>query len=119
MPVTVHAETKQLSEQEFSRISYDVMAQVFAVRNEFGRFFDENIYHIEVARRTCGMMKVPVEVRHRDFRKVYFLDLLVGAGAVFELKAVEALTQRHRAQLLQYLMRIWRAESSSIFGQLS
>jgi hypothetical protein len=35
---------------------------------------------------------------------VYYLDLLCADGAVFEFKAVEALTERHRAQLLNYLL---------------
>ena len=54
MPVTVQADTRQLEENEFSRIAYDVMGHVFAVRKDFGRFFDENIYHKEIARRSGG-----------------------------------------------------------------
>src|SRR5262245_37796123 len=104
MPVTVHAETRHADEKEFAHVVYDVMGHIFAVRKEFGRFFDENIYHREVARRSGGLMRVPVEVAHGDFSKVYFLDLLVGGSAIFELKVAESLTPRHRSQLLQYLM---------------
>jgi GxxExxY protein len=104
MPVTVQAETRLLDDNEFAHLVYDVMRHVFAVRKQFGRFFDENIYHFETARRSGGLMKVPVEVVHGDFRKLYFLDLLVGGGAIFELKVAETLTPRHRSQLLQYLM---------------
>jgi hypothetical protein len=38
-----------------------------------------------------------------SFKKTYFLDLLVG-GAIFELKTVELIAPRHRAQLLNYLL---------------
>jgi hypothetical protein len=47
---------------------------------------------------------VPIEVVFRTFQKKYYLDLLYADGAVFELKAAEALTERHRAQLLNYLL---------------
>src|SRR5579863_9547668 len=107
MPVTVHATTRRLSQEEFSEIVYHVMGHVFKVHQEFGRYFYENIYHREIARR-CGTLnasvEVPIEVTHGDFSKTYFADLLVGDGALFELKAVDALNDRHRSQLLQYLM---------------
>jgi hypothetical protein len=41
---------------------------------------------------------------HADFQKRYFLDLLVAEGALFEFKAVDALTPAHRSQLLNYLL---------------
>lgn len=104
MPVTVHAETCRLSSEEFKRIAYEVMKHVFAVHNEFGRCFDEDVYQREIARRCGGLIEVPVEVVHADFRKLYFLDLLVANGAVFEIKTVAALTDRHRNQLLHYLL---------------
>lgn len=88
MPVTVHAETCRLSQDEFGQIAYEVMGHAFAVHQEFGRFFDEEIYQHEIARRCGGATEVPVEVRHAGFQKVYFIDLLVGRGAPFELKAV-------------------------------
>jgi GxxExxY protein len=107
MPVTVHATTRRLSQEEFTEIGYQVIGHVFKVNQEFGRYFDENIYHREIARRCDALnaqIKVPIEVCHCDFRKTYFADLLVGQGAIFELKTVDALNDRHRSQLLQYLM---------------
>ena len=35
--------------------------------------------------------------------KTYCLDMLIGGGAIFELKAVQSLMERHRRQLMQYL----------------
>jgi len=43
-------------------------------------------------------------VKHADFCKTYFIDLLVDHGAIFELKAVNHLADEHRAQLLNYLL---------------
>ena len=104
MPVTVHAETHRMSQDEFGQVAYDVMGHVFAIHAEFGSFLREEIYHSEIARRCGGLVKVPVEVCHVGFRRLYFIDLLVGGGAVFELKTVQRLTDRHRSQLLQYLL---------------
>lgn len=36
--------------------------------------------------------------------KSYSIDLLVEGGALFEIKAVDHLHDRHRAQLLNYLL---------------
>src|SRR5262247_4346346 len=71
----------------------------------FGRFCDEKIYKRELARRFPGTeLEVPIEIKFESFCKLYFLDVLVNGGAVFEFKAVESLTDRHRSQLLHYLM---------------
>ena len=104
MPVSVGAVVCRLDELEFGKIAYEVMGHVFAVHREFGRLLDEKVYQRELARRCGGMYEVPVEVVHRDFRKRYFLDLLVADGALFELKAVDLLIDRHRSQLLNYLL---------------
>src|SRR5205823_5765335 len=71
MPVTVHAEVRRLTEDEFSDVAYKVMGHVFAVHSEFGRFFREEIYHQEIARRCGGIAKAPIEVCHAGFRKFY------------------------------------------------
>jgi hypothetical protein len=47
VPVTVDAELQELPYDMASRVAYDVMHEVFAVHNEFGRFMDENIYRDE------------------------------------------------------------------------
>lgn len=89
----------------FGDIAYVVMQHVFAIHNEIGRFFDEEIYKLEPAQRMPGIrLEEPVEVTFGSFRKTYFLDVLVAAGGLFEFKAVETLVARHRAQLLNYLL---------------
>ena len=44
MPIHCPVPTRLLSQEEFGALSYEVMADVFAIRNELGRFFDEVIY---------------------------------------------------------------------------
>ena len=105
MPIVAPAGLRRLDDEEFGRVAYRVMEVVFLVHNEFGRLFDEPIYQTEITRRLEGArQQVPVEVSFRSFRKTHYLGLLHADGAVFELKAVETLTERHRAQLLNYLL---------------
>jgi GxxExxY protein len=105
MPIILPAGLRRLDDKEFERVAYRVMEEVFRVHNEFGRLFDERIYQTEIARRLDGARtQVPIEVVFESFRKVYYLDLLYADGAVFELKAADATTDRHRAQLLNYLL---------------
>jgi GxxExxY protein len=83
------------------------MEVVFQVHNEFGRLFDERIYQAEISRRLAGARtRAPVEVVFESFRKLYYLDLLYADGAVFEFKAADATIDRHRAQLLNYLLML-------------
>jgi GxxExxY protein len=103
MPAKVHADIRRLSQVEFSALAYGVMRHVFDVHREFGRLFSEEIYQQEIARRCCGATEVPIEVLHAGFQKVYFIDLLVGLGGIFELKTVDTLNDRHRGQVLNYL----------------
>ena len=105
MPIRIRTTIHRLDEGTFSKIAYDVMRVVFDIHNEFGRFFDEKIYKRELARRCLGIeLEVPIEVSFESFHKLYFLDVLVDGGGVFEFKAVESLTGRHRSQLMHYLL---------------
>jgi GxxExxY protein len=105
MPIQVNATIRHLDQNDFGRIAYDVMGHVFEIHNEFGRFFDEKIYKRELSRRCPAIqLEIPIEVRFDSFRKLYFLDALADGGAAFEFKTVESLTDRHRSQLLHYLL---------------
>lgn len=105
MPIVVHTKIHRISQSEFGRIAYEVMGHVFDIHNQMGRFFDESIYKQAVAARTGnGRAEVSIEVTFEDFRKEYFMDLVVDDAAVFELKVVKKLSDRHRAQLLNYLL---------------
>ena len=106
MPITVHADIRHVSQAEFSPIAYDVMREAFAIHNDLGRFFDEDIYRNALVSRlgNQAISEVQIDVRFEDFFKDYYIDLLVSAGAVFELKVVAKLGENHRAQLLNYLL---------------
>ena len=105
MPITCQRPLRPLSKKEFGEISYAVMGDLFKVHGELGRFFDEKIYKRALATlRKDIELEVAVDVTYRTFAKRYFLDVLVAGGALLELKAAEAFTPRHRAQLLHYLL---------------
>jgi GxxExxY protein len=105
MPIKVPSGLRRLNYEQFSQAAYEVMEVVFAVHKALGRLFDETIYQHEIARRLNGArIEVPIEVSYESFCKTYYLDLVFAGGALFELKAVEALVNRHRAQLLHYLL---------------
>lgn len=105
MPVICQRPLRPLSREEFGAISYDVMRDLFAIHDQLGRFFDEKIYKRALAARRQDIeLEVPVDVTFRTFAKRYYLDVLVAAGALLEVKATETFTPRHRAQLLHYLL---------------
>ena len=104
MPIQVAADIRRMDDEEFKERAYGVMRHIFAVHGELGRLFHEKIYHREIAFRVAdARCEVTVDVRFDDFCKTYFLDLLVGGGALFELKAVDALGEPQRRQLMPYL----------------
>ena len=67
--------------------------------------FNEKVYKYALASRMNDVRtEVEIRVLFRDFQKSYFMDVLASSGAVFELKTADALHQRHRSQLLNYLL---------------
>jgi GxxExxY protein len=105
MPIHLNFPIRQLSQREFGDIAFEVMRHVFAIHNELGRFFDEKIYKRELAHRLPNVrLEAPIDITFASFQKRYFIDVLVGEGGLFEFKAAESLSGRHRAQLLQYLL---------------
>lgn len=106
MPITCDKLIRVLNQDEFGAVAFDVMHHAFAIHNEMGRFFDEPVYQAELARRLGDRACREVFVRaiYDDFEKPYRLDLLVDAGAIFELKVVKQIHDQHHAQLIHYLM---------------
>jgi GxxExxY protein len=105
MPITPLHAVRRLSQDEFQEIAYVVMGHVFEIHNDFGRFFDEDIYKRELA---CRMPEVelefPITLSLGTFSTTYYLDALVAGGGVFEFKTAEAFSPQHRGQLLNYLL---------------
>lgn len=88
MPIEIRAELRRPSAEEFSALTFDLMACAFSVHNEIGRLFDEKVYKQLVAKRFGDIeLEVPVIVSFRDFERTYFLDMLVRGTALFEWKS--------------------------------
>lgn len=105
MPITCDRSLVPLDREDFGKLTYAVFAEILAIRQELGRFFDERIYKQALAlRRPDVALEVPMRVSHGAFEKVYFLDALLADGGILEFKAAESLAERHFAQLLHYLM---------------
>lgn len=109
MPIEVKRNIQRITEQEFHEIDYQVTGLAFAIQNEFGRLWREEIYRNELAKRCREVgfanveTEVPVFVSHQGFCKEYFVDLLVQDAIVYELKTVVKLNPEHDKQALNYL----------------
>lgn len=105
MPILRQTPTTRISQEEFSTLAFEVMAHVYDIHNEFGRFFDERVYKRELAGRMTGLeLELPVTVSHKTFSKTYHLDVLARRCGVFEFKAAESIVSRHRSQSFNYLL---------------
>jgi GxxExxY protein len=110
MPIICPVQFQRTTEAEFHELDYQVMERVFATHNALGRFCDEVIYHNDLTMRLtdAGMGKVlsevPVVVSWRDFRKTYYLDLVLGTTHLYELKTATNLAGEHEARTLHYLL---------------
>ena len=109
MPIISAVPLQVIDQEEFAAIDYRVMGCAFDCHNEFGRLCDEVIYQQDMAARLvpAGLgpvrTNIPVTAVHRDFAKTYYLDLVVGDKAIYELKTASGLVSEHDAQLLNYL----------------
>ena len=110
MPIACPIQFQQLSRDEYRKFDYAVMQHVFASHNELGRLCDEVIYQNDLKARLAaaglGVVRteVPLTVTHDTFRKTYYLDLVVGDTALYELKTVAALLGEHTTQMLNYVL---------------
>ena len=89
---------------------YDFMAAAFAVYNELGHGFTEEIYQ-EALERELGSRnmafaaqpELSVVYKGHPLKKKLRPDLLVCGEIIVEVKAVSMLLPEHAAQLLNYL----------------
>jgi GxxExxY protein len=109
MPINSTVSIRQVEQEEFSHLDYQVMRHAFDSHNELGRLCAEVIYQNDLAARLAAIglgpirTEVPVTVSYQDFAKTYYLDLVVGDAAIYELKTVTCLAGEHDSQLLNYL----------------
>ncbi|MEZ6034853.1 MAG: GxxExxY protein [Planctomycetaceae bacterium] len=109
MPVHCPIRFQPLSKDAFGKLDFAVMAHAFACHTGLGRLADEQIYKGDFASRLNragfhAQVEIPARVSFRTFTKSYSLDLVVNERAVYELKAVPRLTERHAGQLMNYLL---------------
>ena len=125
MPITCQYQIHDLSQEQFDAIDHVVMGHAFATQNGLGQLCDEAVYENDLALRLresghTVATQVPVFVTHRDFTKVYRLDLVCDHSAVYDLKTVSAFTGEHKAQVLNYamLLDIRNCAIQTLFGIL-
>ncbi len=89
---------------------YDFMNACFAVHNEMGGGFLEEVYQesleMELTDRGIPFISQPrlqLYYKGRPLKKHYEADLIVIGEILIELKAVKTLTPEHEAQLINYL----------------
>lgn len=89
---------------------YDFMNACFAVHNELGGGFLEEVYQesleMELTDRGIPFVSHPrlqLYYKGRPLKKVYEADLIVIGEIIIELKAVKTLLPEHEAQLINYL----------------
>lgn len=109
MPIYCSASLSPVDQEAFHALDKKVMKHAFAIHNELGRFFAEDIYQAELARRCvleglCAQREVMVCIEYSTFRKEYYLDLLLSSGSICELKCVAGLVNRHDSQVINYLL---------------
>ena len=93
----------------YKDLSYKIMSAVFEVHNILGVGFLEKVYENallkELALRECSVeAQKEIKVFYKEGEVgLYFADLVVNGEILLELKAVESLSNFHKAQVLNYL----------------
>ncbi len=106
MPIALSSTVRLVSQQAFGQTAYRVVGNAFEIHRRLGPLFREPVYRSTLAHVIHGSVveELKIRVTHGHFQKDLFVDLLVDESGPFELKVVEALTDEHRSQLMQYLM---------------
>jgi GxxExxY protein len=89
---------------------YRLVGACMAVHKDKGNGFAEPVYQdsLEIELELCGIPFDPqrnfqIQYRGRALKHTYTPDLLCFDKIIMELKAAKALTDEHRAQVLNYL----------------
>jgi GxxExxY protein len=95
-----------MTQDEFGQVAYEVVGHAFTVHGKLGGIFDESVYRTTLKHILAPRAEdeVRIKLTHSGFEKNYFIDFIVDLGGLFELKAASHLHDRHRQQLIQYLM---------------
>ncbi|MBN2684311.1 MAG: GxxExxY protein [Pontiellaceae bacterium] len=90
--------------------AYQIIGACFEVYKEKGCGFLEEVYQ-EALELELEMQGIPFSAQDeiklfykgREMKRHYIPDLLVFGKIIIELKAVDQLTEKHRAQVINYL----------------
>jgi GxxExxY protein len=94
---------------QYKDLSYKIVGLAMEVHNELGYGFLEKVYEnaLMVLLRREGVkakQQAPVTVRFSgEVVGEYFADVLVEDKIILEIKALDRLTEAHKAQALNYL----------------
>lgn len=106
MPIETAIPLRHHSQDEFGKVAYEVVGKAFEVHQRLGRMFRESVYR-STSKHLLGsraVEEVGVRLIHKGYEKELSMDLVVDRGCPFELKVAAQLTNKHRGQLIQYLM---------------
>jgi GxxExxY protein len=94
----------------FKKEAYDIVGAAMEVYRDKGHGFAEPVYQecIELELAHLGIpfqaqQEIRLSYRGQTLKQSYITDLICHGQIVVELKAVKALADEHRAQLLNYL----------------
>jgi|SRR5665213_2436429 len=89
---------------------YAIVGAAMAVHGEKGCGFLEPVYHecleIELASRGIPFVpqkEMPIFYKGKQIQKIYIADLIAYEKIIVELKALDKLTSREEAQVINYL----------------
>ena len=94
----------------YKQESYAIVGACFEVYNEMGNGFDEAVYHealgLEMQSKELVFVSEPqiqVQYKGQILEKHFRADMICFGKIIVELKAVRALNDFHRQQVLNYL----------------
>lgn len=99
-----------MTELMYKKEAYQIVGAAMEVYNAMGNGFVEPVYQecmeIELGMRAIPFQQqVPILLEYKSSRlkQQYIPDFICHGSIIVELKAVKAITDEHRAQLLNYL----------------
>ncbi len=99
-----------MTELMYKEEAYQIVGAAMEVYNAMGNGFVEPVYQecmeIELGMRAIPFeqqVPIPLEYKSSRLKQQYIPDFICHGRIIVELKAVKAITDEHRAQLLNYL----------------
>lgn len=91
------------------KLAYDIVGCAMEVHRELGGGFLEKVYEnsLLISLKNAGLAaepQVPLSVYFQNVEVGHYIaDIIVENKIILELKAVQSITDRHRAQTINYL----------------